>query len=88
MLWSYKNTFCVQKTKTTTSFNNFFPSVSVFDECSQQYHDKQGTSSHVYIMVLHVEDWQRKEEIVEWSQNYYKIIFVFFAHKKYILVAS
>ncbi len=39
MLWSYENTFCVKKTKITTSFNNFFSSMSVFATHLLEYYD-------------------------------------------------
>ncbi len=63
---------CAKKTKITTSFNNFFSSVSVFNVCSREYH---GTC--VWCC------WSRNKqknstEIVELSHY-----FVFFAHKKY-----
>ncbi len=35
MLWSYENTLKNEN----TVFNKFFFSVSVFDACSQEYHD-------------------------------------------------
>ncbi len=70
-----------------TLFNNFFSSVSVFDSRSQQYHDacvcKTVHSSACKQTAVHPSSTSERRLLHQYKKLLNKVIFVFFAHKKY-----